>query len=66
MATTDVPAFDGPIVVDVETIRATAREWLVGAQGDTDKATEAEYHWYYQGLVDGYSDVLSLMTKGEN
>jgi hypothetical protein len=62
MATTIVPAFDGPITTTAEQIRRLAHEMLIEAQGDLDKTTDVDDLSYYTGLVDAYTTVLANLT----
>jgi hypothetical protein len=62
MATTIVPPFDEPIVVDLEDLRTTVRGWLEQVQGDADKCGTIDDANYYQGTVDGLTTVLRYMT----
>ena len=62
MATTILPAFDGPITTTAEQIRRRAYEMLISAQGDLDKTADEGDAAYYQGLVDALTDILETAT----
>lgn len=64
MATTDVPQFDGPVVIDAERIRGIAQVWLASAMGDLDKTTDPEDGAYYQGQVDVLQSMLNVLVNG--
>jgi hypothetical protein len=62
MATTIVPAYDGPIPpFEPGELRALIREILVNNQGDSDKSTDPEDVAYYDGGVDVATAILEWL-----
>ncbi len=67
MATTHIPNIDEPLDpnLDVEALYETVKEWLLSAQGDSDKADEIDAVCYYDGIVSNGHGIMNLM-QGHN
>lgn len=64
MATALVPK-PGKIArgVTLKQVQKQTHNWLVYAQGDSDKASDLNDHAYWSGMADAYSDVLWFMEQ---
>lgn len=67
MSTTIIPNIDEPLDLnlDVQALYEVVKEWLISAQGDSDKADEVEAVCWYDGQVSIAYGIMNLM-QGHN